>query len=179
MKRALDIFGSLVIGILSSPVWAITAIAVKLDSKGPVIFTHQRVGKGGHRFNLYKFRSMYQGAHIYKESPTSPKDLRITRVGAIIRRFSIDELPQIINVLKGEMSLVGPRPEMPYIVDAYNETQKKRLLVKPGITGLWQISPDRNKPIHDNIHHDLYYLENQSIWLDLKILAKTFMSRGI
>jgi putative colanic acid biosynthesis UDP-glucose lipid carrier transferase len=176
LKRGFDVVGSLLIGILSAPIWIFTSILIKVDSKGPVLFVHERVGKDNKKFNLYKFRSMRIDSDPYAVTPQNQKDPRITKLGASIRRSSIDELPQLLNVLRGEMSLVGPRPEMPFIVDSYDELQKLRLSVKPGLTGVWQISADRANPIHENIDYDLYYLENQSFWLDLAILLKTFTS---
>jgi exopolysaccharide biosynthesis polyprenyl glycosylphosphotransferase len=181
LKRVLDIVGGFILAVLSAPVWVVTAIAIKLDSPGPVLFVHERVGKDGKRFMLFKFRSMHISTSPYAVTPQNTFDPRITRMGRFIRRTSIDELPQILNVLQGTMSLVGPRPEMPFIVDTYDDLQRLRLSVKPGLTGVWQISADRANPIHENIDYDLYYLENQSFWLDLAILLKTFTSviRGV
>ena len=115
-------------------------------------------------------------ADPYAVTPSQQTDPRITKLGRFIRRTSIDEIPQIINIINGDMSMVGPRPEMPFVVEGYDELQKLRLSVKPGLTGVWQISADRANPIHENIDYDLYYLENQSFWLDLAILVKTFSS---
>ncbi|MBK9293005.1 MAG: sugar transferase [Oligoflexia bacterium] len=181
VKRSFDIIGALLIALFSAPIWIATVIAIKLDSKGPVLFTHERVGKKGRKFLLHKFRSMQITAQPYAVTPDNQKDPRITKVGKFIRRTSIDELPQLLNVIKGDMSLVGPRPEMPFIVDGYDEFQKIRLLVKPGLTGVWQISADRANPIHENLDYDFYYLKNQSFWLDLAILIKTLTSvaRGV
>ncbi|MCC6277859.1 MAG: sugar transferase, partial [Oligoflexia bacterium] len=176
LKRAFDLTGAIIIGILSAPIWIAASIAIKLDSKGPVLFVHERVGKDGRKFMLYKFRSMYAEADPYALTPKNNSDQRITAVGRFLRRTSVDELPQLLNIFQGDMSLVGPRPEMPFIVDQYDELQKMRLSVKPGLTGVWQISADRANPIHENIDYDLYYLENQSFWLDLAILVKTFTS---
>ncbi len=181
MKRALDIAGASLIGILSAPIWIFAAIGIRLDSPGPALFVHERVGKKGGKFLLYKFRSMHTSTSPYSVTPENQEDPRITKLGKFLRRTSIDEIPQILNVLKGDMSLVGPRPEMPFIVDKYDEFQKLRLMVKPGLTGVWQISADRANPIHENLDYDFYYLKNQSIWLDLAILVKTFTSvaRGV
>jgi exopolysaccharide biosynthesis polyprenyl glycosylphosphotransferase len=176
LKRAFDILGSLSIALFTSPIWIVATILIKLDSKGPVLFVHERVGKDNSRFKLFKFRSMRIDADPYGLTPQNQKDPRITKFGATIRRSSIDELPQLLNILKGDMSLVGPRPEMPFIVESYDELQRLRLSVKPGLTGVWQISADRANPIHENLDYDLYYLENQSFWLDLAILFKTFTS---
>ncbi len=181
LKRILDILGAIVIAILSSPIWVTSAILIKLGSVGPILFVHERIGKDGKRFKLFKFRSMRVDVDSYAVTPSDQNDSRITKVGKFIRRTSIDEIPQLINVLIGDMSLVGPRPEMPFIVQGYDELQKLRLSVKPGLTGVWQISADRANPIHENIDYDLYYLENQSFWLDLAILMKTLTSvlRGV
>jgi len=123
---------------------------------------------------LWKFRTMYRETDPYAIHPQSRRDPRITIVGRVLRRTSLDELPQFWNVLRGEMSVVGPRPEMPFIAGQYTELQRERLNVRPGITGLWQISADRAVPIHENIDHDLFYIQNQSLLLDLIIIAKTF-----
>ena len=176
LKRLFDIFGALLIGLFSAPIWLMSSLLIKLDSDGPILFVHERVGKDGEKFQLFKFRSMRVDVDPYAVTPENQTDSRITRVGKMIRRSSIDEIPQILNVLRGEMSLVGPRPEMPFIVEGYDELQRLRLSVKPGLTGVWQISADRANPIHENIDYDLYYLENQSFWLDLAILMKTFTS---
>lgn len=173
IKRIFDVSFSTFVLLMSLPLFAIVAVAIKLDSKGPVFFRQKRVGQNGKLFTLYKFRTMYVDAPSYAHHPRDRKDPRITRVGRFLRRTSIDELPQFINVLKGEMSVVGPRPEMPFIVEEYNHLHRERLNVKPGITGLWQISADRNFPIHENIDHDLYYIENQSFLVDLIIIVRT------
>lgn len=177
-------FDSLIAGaalILLSPFLLIIAGIVKLDSDGPVLFSHQRVGYRGKRFWILKFRSMHVHAAKYHRSPTNLEDLRITRVGRLLRRTSLDEIPQLINVLRGEMSLVGPRPEMPYIANRYTAMQRKRLDALPGITGLWQISPARALPIHHNMQYDLYYIAHRSLLLDLAILCRTAESvvRGV
>jgi exopolysaccharide biosynthesis polyprenyl glycosylphosphotransferase len=176
LKRLFDISWALFIGIMSSPIWVVSWILIKLDSPGPALFVHERIGKDGEKFKLFKFRSMKMDADPYAVTPMTPNDERITKLGKFIRRTSIDEIPQLINILKGEMSLVGPRPEMPFIVNSYDDLQRLRLSVKPGLTGVWQISADRANPIHENLDYDLYYLENQSFWLDLAILMKTFTS---
>jgi lipopolysaccharide/colanic/teichoic acid biosynthesis glycosyltransferase len=180
-KRYLDLILVVIALILLWPVALIIMLAIKLDSKGPAIFVHDRVGKGGRIFKLYKFRTMYDGTDPYTVNPTDQNDLRITRVGRFLRKISLDEMPQIINVLKGEMSFVGPRPEMPFIVEKYDEIHKERLKVIPGITGLWQLSGDRKKAIHENMDYDLYYKRNVSFFLDVAILIETliFAFRGI
>jgi lipopolysaccharide/colanic/teichoic acid biosynthesis glycosyltransferase len=130
---------------------------------------------------MYKFRSMTTGAATYEYSPRQSSDPRITRVGRFLRRTSLDELPQLFNVLQGSMSLVGPRPEMPFIVGQYSERHRHRLQVKPGLTGLWQLSGDRAFLIHENIEYDLYYIQHRNFFMDLAILLHTsvFAMRGI
>jgi lipopolysaccharide/colanic/teichoic acid biosynthesis glycosyltransferase len=166
--------------ILLAPILILIAILVRLDSPGPALFVQKRVGQGGERFDMFKFRSMHDGAPKYAPSPTSSSDPRITRIGRYLRRASLDELPQLVNVLMGTMSLVGPRPEMPFIVEGYDARQRQRLQVTPGITGLWQLSADRAYPIHENAAYDLYYIRNRSVSLDLSILIHTlfFAVRG-
>ena len=143
------------------------------DSPGPVFFIQKRVGRDGELFDMYKFRSMHITAPRYDFSPTESCDPRITEIGRILRRHSLDELPQLINVFLGNMSLVGPRPEMPFIVHGYDSRQRKRLQVVPGITGVWQLSAARGLPIHENIHYDLSYIQNRSFFMDLAILIQT------
>jgi lipopolysaccharide/colanic/teichoic acid biosynthesis glycosyltransferase len=173
IKRSCDVAGSLLLLIGFSPLFLVIAITIKLDSRGPVFFHHSRAGKDGRLFSLWKFRSMKIDVPRYETSPQSSTDHRLTRVGRFIRRMSIDELPQLINVLNGEMSLVGPRPEMPFIVDRYCPIERERLAAVPGITGLWQISPARAFPIHENIGYDLHYIRNQNFFLDCAILIRT------
>jgi exopolysaccharide biosynthesis polyprenyl glycosylphosphotransferase len=181
LKRVFDLVAAISISILSAPIWITAAILIKLNSPGPALFIHERVGKNGRKFNLYKFRSMKMDVDPYSVTPCNQQDPRITTIGRFIRRTSIDEIPQVLNILWGDMSMVGPRPEMPFIVESYDELQKLRLSVKPGLTGVWQISADRANPIHENLDYDLYYLENQSLWLDMAILLKTLSSvvRGV
>jgi exopolysaccharide biosynthesis polyprenyl glycosylphosphotransferase len=180
-KTATDLVGATVITILGSPVLVLLAALVWLDSRGPIIFSQIRIGRNGEPFRLYKFRTMRTDSPTYEYSPTTSDDPRITRMGRFLRRTSLDELPQLINVLRGDMSLVGPRPEMPFIVEHYNEIHRMRHQVKPGITGLWQLSGDRAYRIHENIEYDLYYIRNQGFFLDLAILLHTmfFAMRGI
>ena len=173
LKRAMDFTFSLIGIIISLPLWIIIPISIKLDSRGPVFFIQERVGEKGRIFNMLKFRTMRSDVHPFDYAPRSPDDPRITRVGRVIRRMSLDELPQLINVLKGDMSLVGPRPEMPFIVKKYQDWQRKRLEVKPGITGLWQIMGRKDLPLHENLEYDFYYIKNQSLLLDFVILIKT------
>lgn len=172
-KRALDIAVSLVLLLLSAPLWVIVSILIKRESPGPVLFVQQRVGRDHKPFKMCKFRTMHQHLSGDAPAPNSPYDPRITRIGRWLRRYSLDELPQLLNVLKGEMSMVGPRPEMPFIVDKYGAMERERLRAKPGITGLWQISYARQMAIHDNLDYDLYYIEHQSLLLDIVILVLT------
>jgi lipopolysaccharide/colanic/teichoic acid biosynthesis glycosyltransferase len=158
------------------------AFIIKLDSPGPALFVQKRVGRNGELFNIYKFRSMYTNAPMYDFSPASSYDLRITRIGRFIRQTSLDELPQLMNVFLGNMSLVGPRPEMPFIVQEYTHEYRQRLQVLPGITGLWQISADRAFRIHENIQYDLYYIRNRGFFMDIAILIHTLffaIRRGV
>jgi lipopolysaccharide/colanic/teichoic acid biosynthesis glycosyltransferase len=176
LKRVCDFVGSAVFLIALFPLFILVATLIKLDSSGPVFFRHCRVGKNGKGFVLWKFRSMRMGVAKYATSPQNAEDVRLTRVGRLIRRLSIDELPQLINVLKGEMSLVGPRPEMPFIVESYRSAEHERLAVTPGITGLWQISPARAFPIHENLQYDLHYIRNQNFVLDCAIILRTIVA---
>ena len=171
IKRYIDLSLAVVLLFLLLPVIGIIALAIKIDSKGPVFFRQDRVGKDGKIFQIYKFRSMLTDADPYSVNPSDQNDPRITRAGRFLRKTSLDELPQIINVLKGNMSFVGPRPEMPFIVAEYNEIHRERLRVLPGITGLWQLSGDRKKAIHENMDYDLYYKRNVSFFLDVATLT--------
>jgi lipopolysaccharide/colanic/teichoic acid biosynthesis glycosyltransferase len=197
IKRIMDISVSLVALIVAAPVFAVVAVAIKLTSKGPVFFRQQRAGRYGVPFSLLKFRSMHCGNSnaIHKQyvsqliSGTARKqpcdgdgqavykltvDPRITSVGAFLRRSSLDELPQLINVLKGEMSLVGPRPPLDYEVERYDLWHRRRLMeAKPGITGLWQVSGRNRIPFNEMVRLDLVYASSWSPWLDLKILFRT------
>jgi exopolysaccharide biosynthesis polyprenyl glycosylphosphotransferase len=175
LKRTCDIIFASLLLIALLPLFLIVALLIRMDSPGPVIFRQQRVGLGGSKFMLYKFRTMFVDSPAYAVNPLSSLDPRITKVGRWLRRSSIDELPQFLNVLIGNMSVVGPRPEMPFIVDRYNEIHRERLLVKPGITGIWQISAVRGEAIHENIEYDLFYIDNQSILLDVIIVLKTIL----
>jgi len=172
-KRIFDLFASIIILLLTIPLWLVIAIAIKLDSEGPVFFLQERVGYRGKKFTLYKFRTMYKNVHPYEEAPRDKGDTRITKIGRFLRNTSFDELPQILNVIKGEMSLVGPRPEMPFIVEKYSEWEKKRLEAKPGITGLWQILGRKDLPLAENLEYDFYYIKNRSFLFDMVILLKT------
>ena len=180
-KRAVDFLLSLIGLILLSPLLAVIALAIRLDSEGPAIFKQKRVGKDGRLFDIYKFRTMRVNAPQYGFSPIDSVDPRITRLGRILRKTSLDELAQIVNVLKGDMSLVGPRPEMPFIVEQYGPRERRRLSVVPGITGLWQISADRVHLIHENPQYDLYYIKNRGFFMDMAILLHTcfFAVKGV
>jgi lipopolysaccharide/colanic/teichoic acid biosynthesis glycosyltransferase len=174
-KRMVDLIVSSLALVLIAPLLALVAFLIRLDSPGPALFIQERVGWKGQLFNIYKFRSMYTNAPKYDFSPTMSCDPRITRIGRFIRRTSLDELPQLINVVLGTMSLVGPRPEMPFIVQDYTAEQRQRLQVIPGISGLWQISADRAFLIHENIQYDLYYIRNRNFFMDIAILVHTLI----
>lgn len=180
LKRLLDLAISSVLTVLFLPLLLLIAALIRVNSKGPAIFVQERVGRGGRQFRMYKFRSMSSDADRYQRSPKSSHDPRITAVGRVLRRTSLDELPQLFNVIRGDMSLVGPRPEMPFIVHGYDDIQRLRLCVTPGITGFWQLSGDRAFPIHDNLQHDFSYIRRRSFCMDIAILIHTllFAMRG-
>ena len=173
VKRTMDIVMAILLSILSFPLWMIIAVLIASDSKGSVLIVQDRVGKNGKIFKMYKFRTMYSRHDLYAPSPIHKNDERITKTGNWLRKTSLDELPQLINVLLGSMSLVGPRPEMPFVVSTYNEFQKQRLLVTPGLTGLWQVFGRKDLPLTENLEFDLYYIYNKSFILDMMILWKT------
>ncbi len=181
IKRAFDYIVALLALTILSPLFLIIAVLIKLDSPGPVLFYQERVGLKGRKFTIFKFRSMHVDAPSYAKSPLHPTDNRITQIGRLLRKTSLDELPQLLNVLRGEMSLVGPRPEMPFLVDNYGPVQRQRLQVIPGITGLWQLSADRAFLIHESPEYDLYYMRNCGFFMDISILLHTilFAMRGI
>jgi lipopolysaccharide/colanic/teichoic acid biosynthesis glycosyltransferase len=159
---------------LSSPVLAAAALAVKLDDGGPVLYRQRRVGLNGREFDLVKLRTMEVGAeHRGAGFAVNEGDPRITRAGRILRRLSLDEIPQLWNVVRGDMSLIGPRPTLSYQVERYTPRQRRRLEVKPGITGWAQIHGRARLPWEERIELDVWYVENRSPWLDLKILART------
>jgi len=172
-KRGLDIAVSLLLLTALAPLFLLIGLLVRLDSPGPALFVQRRVGRNGEVFSMYKFRSMYGDAAPYQRSPVNSQDARITRVGRLLRRLSLDELPQLLNVLRGDMSLVGPRPEMPFIVQEYSTEHRQRLRVVPGITGLWQLSADRAQPIHEALPYDLYYICHRGFFMDIAILVHT------
>ncbi|MCD4651524.1 MAG: sugar transferase [Candidatus Cloacimonetes bacterium] len=185
LKRVLDIIVASVLMILLSPVFVLTAIVIYLEDPGPVFFMQKRVGKDGRFFDFYKFRSMVVNAEklkdkILKQNESGDgvifkmkRDPRITKSGRIIRRFSIDELPQLYNVLLGDMSLVGPRPPLPREVAEYSLEDRKRLHIKPGITCIWQVSGRSDIPFNEQVELDMQYIRSQGVWGDLKILLKT------
>ncbi|HEX2186551.1 MAG TPA: sugar transferase [Chloroflexota bacterium] len=172
MKRAFDLAIGGAAFILLLPLMAVLALAVKLDSPGPAFYGPCRVGENGRLFRMWKFRTMVVGAD--KEQRLKDRhDPRTTNLGRILRRWSLDELPNLWNVLMGEMSLVGPRPEQPWIVERYEPWQRKRLAAPPGMTGWWQVNGRSDQPLHENVQYDIYYVQNYSPLLDLIILFKT------
>ncbi len=172
--RLLDIVGSLFILICASPILLATGLLVKLTSRGPALYRQERVGKGGRVFMLYKFRTMIDDAERYLGPVwASRHDERVTRAGRILRRMRLDELPQLYNILRGDMSLVGPRPERPYFVERHKPLQGSRLAVKPGLTGLAQVRSFYDlKPAH-KVRYDNLYIQNRSLLLNLRILLQT------
>jgi lipopolysaccharide/colanic/teichoic acid biosynthesis glycosyltransferase len=174
LKRIFDIFASGIALIVLLPIFAIIGIFIKLDSKGPAFFIQERAGKNGKIFRAYKLRTMIQGADKIKRTTIfGEKNPYVTKVGRFIRRTGFDELVQLVNILKGDMSLVGPRPTLPYQIEKYNNIQRKRLSVRPGITG-WALINGRNSLAWDKrIELDLWYIKHWSIWLDVKILIST------
>jgi exopolysaccharide biosynthesis polyprenyl glycosylphosphotransferase len=185
VKRIFDIVASTLGLLFFSLLMVAAAIAIKLEDGGPIFYRAPRVGENGRLFPMLKFRSMVVDAdklqvqvnradangHIIHKSAADP---RVTRIGRWIRRTSVDELPQLINVLKGDMSLVGPRPELPWLVEKYEPWQRKRFAVPQGITGWWQVNGRSDNPMHLNTDQDLYYIQNYSIWLDIQIILRTF-----
>jgi len=153
-----------------------------MTSKGPIFFKQRRTGLHGKPFDMLKFRSMYVDAPVYASSPQDSKDKRITPAGRILRKTSLDELPQLLNILRGDMSLVGPRPEMPFVTEQYTPVERLRLSVPQGLTGFWQLSADRKYSIHESLEYDLYYIKNMSMALDNYIIFHTLkamlLSRG-
>jgi exopolysaccharide biosynthesis polyprenyl glycosylphosphotransferase len=185
VKRVFDLAVSILVLALIWPVLVLIALAIKLEGPGPVLYKAKRVGRSGKIFEMYKFRTMIVGAEKLQDQVVkiddggrlvykTKDDPRVTRVGRILRRLSLDELPQLINVIKGEMSLVGPRPEQPFITKTFEYWQWRRFAVPPGMTGWWQVSGRSDLPMHLNPQTDLYYVRNYSFLLDLKIILKTF-----
>ncbi|NPV55516.1 MAG: sugar transferase [Anaerolineae bacterium] len=184
VKRTFDLMLVIPAMVPCFPIMAIIALAIRLDSPGPALFIQKRVGENGRLFDMIKFRTMVTGAdkllaHVQQTTQDgkvvhkSRQDPRVTRVGRFLRRTSLDELPQLFNVLSGEMSLVGPRPEMPFLVEKYELWQRKRFAVPQGMTGWWQINGRSDKPMHLHTEDDLYYVQHYSIWLDIQILIRT------
>jgi exopolysaccharide biosynthesis polyprenyl glycosylphosphotransferase len=184
LKRGFDLMVGGVVLALSLPLMGILALTVGIEDGMPILFRQQRVGENGRLFEMLKFRTMVKNAEqlrglVQRTDPDgnlihkSKADPRVTRVGRFLRRFSLDELPQLFNVILGSMSLVGPRPELPYLVEKYQPWQRKRFAVPPGLTGWWQVNGRSDKPMHLHTEDDLYYIQNYSIWLDLQILLRT------
>jgi exopolysaccharide biosynthesis polyprenyl glycosylphosphotransferase len=174
MKRIFDVCGAIVGLVVFAPLILWSALRVRMDSPGPAFLAHERVGRRGERFRMYKLRTMTIDTDPNTVAPRDREDARVTRYGRWLRSTSIDELPQLWNVLRGEMSIAGPRPEMPFIVASYDNWQRHRLAVKPGITGLWQILGRKDLPMHQNLQYDFYYIRNRSLALDLSIVLRTF-----
>lgn len=185
LKRIMDIVGSLVGIVLTLPIMVIVALLIKLeDPRGPILFSQERNGVYPKTFRMYKFRSMYVDAEerlqelLHLNEQTGPAfkikdDPRITKIGKFIRKTSLDELPQLINILKGDMSIVGPRPAIPREVALYNEHQMQRLLVKPGLTCIWQVSGRNHIGFDDWVELDIQYIKTRNLWLDFKLILKT------
>ncbi len=177
LKRFFDIFMSLFILLLVWPIFLIIALAIKIDSKGPVIFKQQRIGKGGKVFNIYKFRSMCVGAEKTGSGVYSDKnDARVTKIGKFLRATSLDELIQVVNILKGDMSFIGPRPPLtyhPWPIEEYTEEQKKMFNVRPGVTGWAQVHGRKDVEWNKRIELNVWYVEHLSMWTDIKIVFMT------
>lgn len=184
IKRSVDVMASLLLIIAFAPLMALVALVIRFESPGPILFRQKRIGRGGRPFTMYKFRTMGVGAEAEQERLSHlnerkgpafkvPRDPRHTRVGRWVRRMSLDELPNLINVLKGEMSLVGPRPPLPKEVECYQDWHKRRLQVMPGITGLWQVSGRSKLSFDEQCRLDLFYIEHWSLWLDFWIMLRT------
>lgn len=184
VKRLFDIAASLFALLITLPLTLVVSLCIYLDDRGPIFYTQERIGKDGKPFRIYKFRSMCQNADAKKKELTDKNEVngamfkmsndpRVTRVGCFIRRHSIDELPQLINVLLGSMTVVGPRPPLPEEVNQYSKHDKERLKVKPGCTGLWQVSGRNSLDFDEMVELDINYIEHASLLLDMKICFKT------
>lgn len=174
VKRAVDAAGAVVLTVLTLPLLALFALAIKLEDRGPVFFVQYRLGQGGGIFRLIKLRTMVVGSdQLPGGTRVRESDPRITRVGGFLRRFSLDELPQLVNVLIGDMSLVGPRPALPRDLHRYSPVERRRLEVRPGMTGLAQVSGRAALPWQERIALDIRYIDSWNLWLDLAILART------
>lgn len=188
IKRILDVVISSIALVILSPIFLILAILIKIDSKGPVFFKHTRIGKNGIIFKMYKFRTMYDNAEDmikeftpeqmkeWKENYKLTNDPRITKMGKFLRKTSIDEIPQLINILKGDLSLIGPRPVIEEELEKYKENKEKFLSVKPGLTGYWAANGRSNTSYDERMKMELYYVDNMSFKLDIKIFFKTILS---
>jgi len=173
-QRALDVIGAGLILLVTSPALALAALAIRLESPGHPIYRQRRVGRHGRPFEIYKFRTMVDGAeYVGAGLAVNEGDPRITRIGSLLRRWSLDEVPNLVNVLRGEMSLVGPRPTVQVQVDQYTDRQRRRLEVKPGITGWAQVNGRASLPWNERIELDVWYVDHRSLALDLRILART------
>ena len=184
IKRTIDVVGAIVGLLVALPVFVAAAIAIKIYDRGPLFFKQERIGEGGRRFYFYKFRSMCTDAESQKASLAAineldgpvfkvKKDPRVTPVGRFLRKYSLDELPQLLNVLRGDMSLVGPRPPVPDEVARYSWWQRRRISVRPGLTCVWQVS-GRNKVSFDQwMEMDMFYIDNWSLWMDFKLMVQT------
>jgi lipopolysaccharide/colanic/teichoic acid biosynthesis glycosyltransferase len=182
-KRIVDLSLSALILIVILPFLLLIAFMIALETPGPIFFKQRRVGEGGRLFWIYKFRTMPADERFARTqeatveaTPRMMQRMGLTQIGIFLRETNLDELPQFLNVLKGDMSLVGPRPELPWIVDQYQDWQRKRFTVPQGITGIWQVGNRLQRPAYRSTSDDLYYIDNYSLWLDLKILAKTLPS---
>jgi len=176
IKRIIDVILAFIGLIVASPIMAIISIAIKLESRGPVFYCQERVGKNGRVYTMYKLRSMYENAEENGAQCAEKDDPRVTKVGRFMRKTRIDELPQLFNILKGDMSIVGPRPERPIFTYQFNKEIPgfiNRLKVKPGLTGWAQVNGGYDLTPAEKLEYDLYYIENRSIWLDIKIILKT------
>jgi exopolysaccharide biosynthesis polyprenyl glycosylphosphotransferase len=184
VKRVFDLLLGALSLVVFAPLMSLAALAVLLEDGRPFLFRQTRVGENGRLFSMLKFRTMVKNAEELRDLVEhtddegnlihkTKEDPRITRVGRVLRRFSLDELPQLFNVLGGTMSLVGPRPEMPFLVEKYQPWQRKRFVVPPGLTGWWQVNGRSDRPMHLHTEDDLYYIQNYSIWLDIQILVRT------
>lgn len=184
IKRCLDVLVSATVLLLLLPLMVLVALAIRVDSPGPALFRQTRIGRQNQPFRIYKFRTMTHSESdlfvLVRDADGTLRhkvrhDPRVTRVGHWLRRTSIDELPQLVNILLGQMSLVGPRPELPQIVEAYESWQSRRHLVRPGLTGWWQVRGRSDCPMHEHTELDIYYVDNQSFWLDVRIMLLTVL----
>jgi exopolysaccharide biosynthesis polyprenyl glycosylphosphotransferase len=173
VKRLFDFFLATIVFIITLPLLLVILVVISVTSEGSPILVQKRVGKDGKLFLLYKLRTMKKTAELYQKAPRKKTDQRVTPLGKLLRQTSLDELPQLVNIIKGDMSIVGPRPEMPFIVKNYSAWEKRRLVVKPGLTGLWQVLGRKDLPLSQNLEYDFYYINNQSLMLDIVIILKT------